>query len=184
MESQAVGIILAGGESSRMGEAKALLPFQDGTLLDYMLDLLKEAGCAEVRISGEVAGYQGVADLTEHLGATGGIATILQKYPEQELFLFVPVDMPALSVSSLQQLFTPLADYDARCWGDAPFPLLIKNTASIRQTITQQIEQQKLAVKNLLDQLNVERLPNAEHANELQNINTPEQWEAFKAQQS
>ncbi len=47
--SNICGIVLAAGESKRMGTPKALLEFADGrTLLEYQVDLLKGAGCNHV----------------------------------------------------------------------------------------------------------------------------------------
>ena len=41
-------ILLAAGESTRMGRLKALLPWQDSTLVEYQVESLQRAGVAEV----------------------------------------------------------------------------------------------------------------------------------------
>ncbi len=43
-------IILAAGASSRMGRAKALLPWQGSTLLGHEIDVLREAGVGQISV--------------------------------------------------------------------------------------------------------------------------------------
>ncbi len=49
-------ILLAAGESTRMGRLKALLPWQDLTLVEYQIQSLQRAGVAEVVL---VVGHRG-----------------------------------------------------------------------------------------------------------------------------
>ena len=49
-------ILLAAGESTRMGRLKALLPWQDSTLVEYQVQSLQRAGVAEVVL---VVGHRG-----------------------------------------------------------------------------------------------------------------------------
>jgi molybdenum cofactor cytidylyltransferase len=44
----AVGILLAAGESSRMGRPKALLPWRGTTLVEYQMNSLLQGGCDKV----------------------------------------------------------------------------------------------------------------------------------------
>ncbi|MBN4064873.1 nucleotidyltransferase family protein [Dehalococcoides mccartyi] len=44
----AVGILLAAGESSRMGKPKGLLPWRGTTLLEYQMNSLLQGGCDKV----------------------------------------------------------------------------------------------------------------------------------------
>ncbi len=41
-------ILLAAGFSSRMGQLKALLPWQNGTLISYQVQCLKQSGCETI----------------------------------------------------------------------------------------------------------------------------------------
>ena len=45
---KAVGILLAAGESSRMGRPKGLLPWRGTTLLEYQMNSLLQGGCDKV----------------------------------------------------------------------------------------------------------------------------------------
>lgn len=48
LNSNAVGIILAAGESSRMGSPKGLLEWRGTTLLEYQMNSLLQGGCDKV----------------------------------------------------------------------------------------------------------------------------------------
>ena len=65
-------LLLAAGKSSRMGELKALLPWQGRTLLEHQLEVLKEVGITQVIV---VLGYQ--ADRLENLVHNSGEAHVV-----------------------------------------------------------------------------------------------------------
>lgn len=48
MSYNAVGVLLAAGESSRMGRPKALLPWRGTTLVEYQMNSLLQGGCDSV----------------------------------------------------------------------------------------------------------------------------------------
>ena len=48
MGYNAVGVLLAAGESSRMGSPKALLPWRGTTLVEYQMNSLLQGGCDKV----------------------------------------------------------------------------------------------------------------------------------------
>jgi CTP:molybdopterin cytidylyltransferase MocA len=62
-----IGVVLAGGLSSRMGRDKALLLWQGRPLIERQIAVLHEAGVDSVHISGERPDYQGVADSVAHV---------------------------------------------------------------------------------------------------------------------
>lgn len=98
-----IGVVLAGGLSSRMGRDKALLLWQGRPLIERQIAVLREAGVDTVQISGERVDYQGVADPVAHAGPLCGIAGIAAMCEDGEL-LIVPVDMPRLHATLLQRL--------------------------------------------------------------------------------
>jgi molybdopterin-guanine dinucleotide biosynthesis protein A len=104
-----IGVVLAGGRSSRMGRDKALLLWQGRPLIERQIAVLREAGIDTVHVSGERVDYQGVADPVAHAGPLGGIAGIAAMCEDGEL-LIIPVDMPRLHATLLQRLLVePLA---------------------------------------------------------------------------
>lgn len=67
---RAVGVILAAGRSSRMGQPKALLDLQGKSFLEHLLDAMAEGGVSEVFV---VTGEHDRA-IREHLAARGSVA--------------------------------------------------------------------------------------------------------------
>lgn len=98
---RAVGFVLAGGESRRMGRDKALLPFCGRPLVQNALGILREAGL-EPRIAGARTALEEfapvVADAEPGLGPLGGVCAALEA-SGAERTVFLPVDLPLLPAS-------------------------------------------------------------------------------------
>ena len=99
-----IGVVLAGGRSSRMGRDKALLGWRGRPLLEHQLDVLREAGADEVRVSGSREDYAGIADAVPQAGPLGGLAGIAQALAGDVELLVIPVDMPLLQPALLRRL--------------------------------------------------------------------------------
>lgn len=173
-----IGVVLAGGLSTRMGRDKATLPFKGAKLLDYMVALLHKTGCEEVYVSGEFEGYACIPDTQKQLGPLGGIATVLHQVADREKVLFVPVDMPCLSVDVLETLKP--GSRHAACFENSPLPLMLKNTADVREKVEKQIVSKVFSIKKLLQQLDTFYV-SIEKDGFLRNANTPEEWEKISA---
>lgn len=102
----AVGFVLAGGRSSRMGEDKSLLQVGGETLVARALRILLEAGLA-ARIAGAASplGAFGavVEDARPGLGPLGGICAALASTGAR-LAVFLPVDLPMLPAALVECL--------------------------------------------------------------------------------
>ncbi|MGD1062918.1 MAG: molybdenum cofactor guanylyltransferase [Terracidiphilus sp.] len=104
-EPDAVGFVLAGGQSSRMGRDKALLEFAGRPLVAHALELFQEAG-----ITAMIAGATSPAlkslpiitllieDASPGLGPLSGICTALSIISTRYA-VFLPVDLPLLPPS-------------------------------------------------------------------------------------
>ncbi len=99
------GFVLAGGRSSRMGQDKALLLLDGATLVERALEKMKTV-CASVAIAGggEALASFGrvVPDSVPGCGPLGGIVAALES-TEFEWSLFLPVDVPLLTVDFLRE---------------------------------------------------------------------------------
>lgn len=176
------GIILAGGKSSRMGKDKATLPWKGARLVDVVAGILREAGIADVYVSGAVEGYANIIDLLPDKGPVGGICACVQDL--QSLYaglLFVPVDMPLLSVLSIGALLEQEGEYDACHYEDRPLPCFFRlneRTMSYAHYVQTKIAGgATYAVKRLLAGLSTASLPVSNTTKDsLINTNTPQEW--------
>ena len=102
-------VLLAGGQSRRMGRDKALLPLPDGRLLwERQLDVLESLGPKEMFISGPPReGFPKDVPLLsdEHpgLGPLSGIAAALEAMTSP-LLMVLAIDLPAMSAPFLRAL--------------------------------------------------------------------------------
>jgi len=125
----AVGFVMAGGESRRMGRDKALLAWGEGTLLDHAAARLA-AVCAEVRIlTGDKPRYadRGLSvdvDAMAGGGPLAGLAAALAVAAPRPVLL-LGVDMPFVTSALLRHLRDALAGWEAAVplTGRGPEPL-------------------------------------------------------------
>ena len=116
---QAVGIILAAGLSSRMGQLKALLPLGAETVLGHQIRVLRQGGAERVivvtgherqTLEPEIikAGGEAVFNPQYQQGMFSSVLTGLRAAGECDCILLLPVDCPlveALLVASLLEEF-------------------------------------------------------------------------------
>jgi molybdenum cofactor guanylyltransferase len=102
-------VILAGGQSSRMGRDKATVELGGQTLLARQLALARGVGATEIFISGRAGFDYGVTAariLTDRFPNAGPLAGIDRALAEMSAahLLVLAVDMPRLTVELLQKL--------------------------------------------------------------------------------
>lgn len=110
-------VILCGGKSSRMGEDKALLPF-DGkpTLAQYQFDRLKPY-FKNTYISSKTNKFDFLdensllLDKNEVYSPIAAIDAILNKFDNQKVFI-ITVDTPLVTIESMEKLILSSNDYD------------------------------------------------------------------------
>lgn len=99
-----IGVVLAGGLSTRMGHDKAMLDWHGQPLIERQLDTMRASGVDEVRVSGHRPDYRGIADVQPQLGPLGGLAGMAEAVAGDVDLLVVPVDMPLLTATLLRRL--------------------------------------------------------------------------------
>ena len=180
-KSELIGVVLAGGQSRRMGRDKAMLVYAGAPLIEHMIGLLQQSGCSAAYVSGDFPQYQSISDEFYQRGPLGGLHSIAQRFPNQQV-LVVPVDMPDLSVNSLQRL---AAAPEAACVRIADFvlPMRIHTDANclvhildlLKAPIDDGFERPSLrSLQNRLDVVCLDQsgLSDSEFAN----ANTPQEW--------
>jgi molybdopterin-guanine dinucleotide biosynthesis protein A len=146
-----LGVVLAGGKSSRMGTNKALLMRENTAvngqahgkenMLSYSKNLLKNIGINNIVVSGYVDGTDVnsenyVTDQFADLGPMGGIYSVIKKYQPKSL-LILPVDLPLMTKETLAQLKIKGELAQKACFFTDHFlPLYLPNNAFVEQFFT------------------------------------------------
>lgn len=181
------GVILAGGRSSRMGEDKAGLQLGGTSLLERTTALLKDAGANLVLVSGRPQLTDGFADLYPNCGPPGAVLSTLHWLRQQHgldgsLLLFLPVDMPLLTTSTLVDLIDASRSVHACHYERQVFPCTMKATETLYGHLQQEFQRGqepggRRSMKAILAWQDARILP-VDDALEAQflNANTPEDW--------
>lgn len=179
-------IILAGGESRRMGQPKQTLPWKDGTVLDAAVEKAKQAGAGKVLISANRAypPYRCVMDRVPGAGPLGGIhACLLQA--SSPLCLVVPVDVPLFPGELASQMIRYARDsgrlYLPLCWNGTLEPLIgvfHRDTAPI---IEGMLTRQENKVRSLTRYVSWEPFSREGDPVLMENCNTPETYRQLYA---
>jgi len=117
MGELATGIILAGGQSRRMGADKAFLVLDGQRLIERVMGVLQQV-CGEIIIVSSdtrpyaMLGARVVSDSIRSFGAIAGLHAALQAM-DTDLGVAVAVDMPFLSCPLLRAMVDAAAGWDA-----------------------------------------------------------------------
>ncbi|MFL0798406.1 MAG: molybdenum cofactor guanylyltransferase [Cellvibrionaceae bacterium] len=205
--SVSVGILLAGGLSSRMGTDKALLTVpvtpdpaaldpaapnkeEQISLLSRTHQVMESAGCSDILISRnqETDNFQYIQDIYHDYGPLSGIHACLSHFETQQDqahnpdlgFLIVPVDMPLLSTENLAALIQYGTESKKACYyQNTVLPCFIPNFSGLLELITRRLSNKQLSITGLLHTIRAEELPSPEKS-QLINTNTPEEWKNFQ----
>lgn len=178
-------LILAGGRSRRMGRDKAQLPWRGGTLLDHLIDVLREAGVSDVHVSGRQPDGRGIPDRHPDLGPLGGLASALPVIADGAL-LVVPVDLPLLD----PDLLTPLlahSEASAVRFRMQPMPLRLQVDAALRREVEALLDAEpaQRSMNTLFSRMQGIEITCPEAlSGALLNCNTPQDWDAALRAQS
>ena len=102
-------VLLAGGESRRMGRDKATVLFGEKPLWKNQLELLRKLHPSEIFVSARIdpswrpANIQFVADAEPSRGPLSGLAASLKRMPGDHL-LALAIDMPFMSEQCLRRI--------------------------------------------------------------------------------
>jgi len=175
-----IGVLLAGGLSSRMGCDKALLDWRGRPLIERQLDVLRASGVDEVRVSGDRPGHPGIADREPRRGPLGGLAGVAATIAGEAELLAIPVDMPRLSAALLRRLCAGQAQARALRFAGHVLPLRLRLDDASRALLAALLREPEpparslRALQHALDC--VEIALDADEAAQLLDCNTPASW--------
>jgi molybdopterin-guanine dinucleotide biosynthesis protein A len=110
-------VIQAGGESRRMGQDKALVPFMGKTLIEYILQQIRGMDSEIIIISNRPEhylrfGYPVYSDVFEGVGALAGLHTAIH-YSANAFCLVLGCDMPFVNIRLVEKMLEIAAGWDA-----------------------------------------------------------------------
>jgi molybdopterin-guanine dinucleotide biosynthesis protein A len=178
------GVVLAGGRSLRMGRDKAELVWGDGrTFLERAITVLEQAGCSQVIVSGDRAGYDHVPDRWPNRGPLGGLVSVLSARQElaDQWLIMIPVDMPWLNTTTLSRLVTAARQNNSGAVFDrGPLPMVLApGPDRLNEARSLLASKDRHSLRNLADRLNLPGIP-ADQADRLDNINRPEEYRELR----
>jgi molybdopterin-guanine dinucleotide biosynthesis protein A len=185
---QVTGVILAGGQSRRMGRDKAFLPFGKGLLIERVIEVVQQVTADVILITNTPERYQRFglpmfSDVIAETGSLGGIYTglVSAKTPYS---LCLACDMPFMKPTFLRFLCRTAAEADVVIPRNAEDfqPLCAVYSQVCRDPIRDKIEVGQLKITGFFDQVRVhiiegEFLARYDPRDEMFfNANTPEEY--------
>ena len=185
---EVTGIILAGGQSRRMGRDKAFLPFGRGVLIERVIEVIQQVTTDVILITNTPDQYQRFGlpmftDVIPDAGSLGGIYTGLVS-AKMPYGLCLACDMPFVTPDFLRLLCDTAAQADVVIPRNAEDfqPLCAVYAQACREPILQKIEAGHLKITGFFDQVRV-RVIDGEllahydpHDVMFFNANTPEEY--------
>jgi molybdopterin-guanine dinucleotide biosynthesis protein A len=180
-------LVLAGGQSRRMGRSKALLPVQGTTLVEWLAGRLKPSFQELLVAAGEPAqlppGLRGhfVADQRPGAGPLAGIEAGLAAASHPTMVV-VACDMPYVTPALARGLVAAAAGHDAAVprFGRRPEATCAAYRRSARDAISAALDEGRNRASEALDAIDVNWLEELDAALFV-NLNTPADYRAFRA---
>jgi molybdopterin-guanine dinucleotide biosynthesis protein A len=181
------GILLAGGQSSRMGSDKALMDLQGESFVSLITKVMAPFVCEIVIVSDHDAhdrfGFKRIEDIIKDSGPLSGIHAGLT-YSETQYNLILCCDVPLMDEAVLSFLIEGFdADYDIiqLQYLDKPIPLIGIYNKSCAQVCERLLHSNERRVMKLLAASTCKTLKlTPELGVYIENINTPEQLKRIK----
>lgn len=173
-----IGVVLAGGKSSRMGKDKGQLRLGNESLTERATRLLTNIGAREVLVSCNDFSVGSVPDIFPGHGPLSGIHSAL--FYSDLPVLCMPVDMPNVSERTLLKLVeVGIAMESTVHYINHQLPLFVANTDHAKCYLEHVLTtEQNKSVRRFISAVSSAQFV-ASDESELINTNTPEQWQNF-----
>lgn len=193
--NECIGVVLAGGLSSRMGQDKAKLLRNSTDMLNFSKQLLLDSGISNVVVSGD---QYDIPDKIKENGPVGGIYSVLSNFPQAKSLLILPVDLPFMTTKALVELRTKgELSQKATYFEGHNIPLYLPNNAYAELFFSKSFSNNSLvssgeysgktkkkngpSIKALLQKIPHQAIQ-CRDSKALFNTNTPEQWQQAQQQ--
>ena len=190
--SRVGGIVLCGGQSRRMGRAKATLPFGSETLLERVVRIVGKVvdpvvvvAAADQTLPSLPDGVTIVRDPQPFLGPLAGLTVGLDALADRVDAAFLcACDVPLLETAWIEALIERMGEADAVVTRDDRFlhPLSAIYRTSLAGQARKLLEEERLRPLFLIEQSNAVVIDVEEfreispHLSSLRNVNTPEDY--------
>jgi molybdopterin-guanine dinucleotide biosynthesis protein A len=195
LSDRVAGVILAGGQNSRMGgRDKAFLRVNGETVFSRTLSLMRECFPEVLVVSNTPEKYgsysvEVTADELPGLGPLGGLHAALGRVQRPYAFV-VACDMPFLQVEPVRFLISRIAESDAIVprWGGDVEPLHAVYARALRPRIAAEIAAGARGIRDFLPLIRVDYVTETEMKGingaeeSFRNVNTPEEAARFAVQ--
>ncbi len=186
-------IILAGGESKRMGQKKSTLLLQGKTFIEIIIDKLIDIGIREILISGyeyDLEKYRDtecvfktVKDIYQNKGPLAGIHAGLEM-SDRESVLVITEDAPLVPVEFIKQLMEVYGENAfsitvARS-GERLQPLVGIYDRSLAPECESILKEERATVRALIDRVGCSEVTFGGDEILIRGCNTPEEYELIK----
>lgn len=183
-----LGIVLAGGQSSRMKTNKATLCIDGVSNLERASQALNNCDVSNVVISGSHIQEKHIKDRYPNGGPLAGIFSVLLTTKESKdkpsALLIIPVDMPLLTPRLLNTLIQQgIKNNTACCYKSHNLPIYLPVTDKLIEFLTNEFLSERFtkynkgpSFKHLLKHISCEFITTPD-VGMLANANTPEQWD-------
>jgi len=188
---ECLGVVLAGGQSSRMGSDKGRLRWRGQSLVSDALQRLKLAGCGRVLVSGDYPDFAHVCDVNSERGPLGGLASVAGHATESR-WLVIAIDQPLVDASMLRRLLEGLSLGSTQgrmvCrFGEEQLPMALLIDATTRAWLHEAVngDSGHRSLSALQERLRIHALPSdANTRAALRGANTPQEWHALLERQT
>lgn len=170
------GVVLMGGQSTRMGKDKSTIIWKNDSLLNHQYQLIKSV-CKEAylsinssQISKVSPDYPCIVDEYDEIGPIGGIFTCLNNLKSD--LLVIPIDMPLLSKDLLLELCQSSMSSCFKTNNQLePFP----SYWSIKtlDTINESINSSNFSISNVMKEAGFSQI-STHHKSQFANMNYPQ----------
>ena len=180
--TDASAILLAGGNSIRMGSDKGMLPFGGTTLLEYQTGRLRQLGISDIMISGrmvETEGARCIMDIYAGCGPLGGLHAGLLASRFRDC-LVMGLDTPLVPLETLRDLL------DQHLAGEEPItmltsegrwePLLAVYRTDLAGAAERLLKNGRYSLRDLIRESSCRTVPYTGPKEMIINCNTPDEY--------